>query len=225
MVTSCKKNPVIQTLNSQQLTSEQKELAHHFDQIAVILRQIYQNPQVREEVALAVFSNFYVDEVVKLKDLLHPDQSPLFQSKKMIQTLKDRQIDKNLFSKSFFFKALNSETYPGLKDFLDRTCTYRNRIVYSRLPVDDPGLGSSPDVTIYYPYSENFVNQPNAPISILSAHGELDGDYGRNDYGNSVWINDDYAELHPTQIIGMNGGDISWMVTHCKYHSCKRYYK
>lgn len=215
---SCQKRPSVKVQTHQALTHQQQVLAHRFDQITDIIRKIYRDPKVREEVSLAIFSNYYVDEVVKLKDLLHPDKSPLFQTAKLTKSLEAHQIDKNLFA-SRFFDVLEKGNYPGLRQFLDSACAYndsynqasRATSSYRVAPIDpEAGGGGSTggtDVTIYYPYSENFVNEPNAPLSTLTAHGELDGDYGTDPNGNTVWIDDDYAEIHPTQIIGMNGGD------------------
>lgn len=75
------------------------------------------------------------------------------------------------------------------------------------------------DVSIYYPYAEQYINPFDnsgnyAPAtSVMTATADADEGYGwqpvDNGYGvityNQVIINDDYAELNPTHIIGING--------------------
>lgn len=221
---SCRKKPGINLSPTQSLTPQEISLSQHFDQITNIVRKIYNNPKIRKEVSLAVLSNYYVDEVIKLKDILHPGQSPVFKTKRMEASLTKHQLSNDLFSKAFF-KELKIGHYPGLKNFLNNNCAFKvEQIVNSanssrtggiavRPPWDGGPDGGGelptlpPDITIYFPYAENYADDPGAAVSVISAHGELDGDYGTDPYGNSVWIDDDYANLHPTQIIGMNGGD------------------
>ncbi len=200
-------------------------LANANKEIAAMLEVIYQNDSAYKEVCAAIFSDFYADERVLLKDLLFPETSDLYNSKKF----QSFHISPGIFRRQFY-KELNKERYPLLRTALSREAD--PEVVAKPSVVADnasimggpaPLLTGATAAAIYFPYSENFkpviisgisgrgsMNDL-ARVTIVAADREADSGPGRFpsscSFGSSVvcytnvTVDDNYAYLKPVHIV------------------------
>ncbi len=179
-------------------TPEDIRKANSIIEVTRVLRKIYKDRQVVEEVNAAIATGYYEDETVLLKDLLNPSTSPIYE----FQSFKDRSVEKGFKPGSFktnFEKELGISNSP-----------------YARtedLYYYDNG------VSIYFPYSED-TQYSTYPVTVVQGTVESDRASAQHPlcddlnattlaYCNqTVMVNDDYASINPTHIVG-NGGTLS----------------
>ncbi len=194
--------------------------------ISNLLKEVYKNKQAFYEVNAAIYSGYYEDERVLLKDLLFPESSVLYQQ----QSFRKFNASVGEFKKSFF-KELASDKYPVL-DFLNKYNVQYSSDMTIASPVDTAAeiFANSSGVSIYFPYSENFQvplttqyfsNINTDPWGYLatvipadreanSAPGEqpmknrrfVNGDYEWYIDYTPVTVDDNYAENNITHIVG-----------------------
>lgn len=133
--------------------------------VADILKYVYQDPKAYYEVNAAIYSEYYDDESVMLRDLLFPETSPLYK----MESFKKYSSPEGVF-KSRFFEALSKGDYPVLKEAMGLHKVFNNAdnsFTTAQARVDAisavaPGdtaievYSNSSGVSIYFPYSENF---------------------------------------------------------------------
>lgn len=178
-------------------TSDDFKKANTILEVTRVLRKIYRDPQVVEEVNAAIATGYYEDEIVLLKDLLNPTTSLLYK----LQSFKDRSLERGF--KLGYFKTRFEEELGILKSPNVRT---------SDLYFEDNG------VSIYFPYSQN-TQYSTYPITVVAGTVESDqanaqhplcDDLNSTTYAycsQTVTVNDNYAAQNPTHIIG-NGGAV-----------------
>jgi len=207
-------------------TEEEKNQVALIKEVASILETVYQDPYAYYEVNTTIYSEYYDDERVLLKDLLFPNYSPLYKTEKFLSF----KAEKGRFSKVFFEtmyrgnfpllrKALNVPSQIGRDNSRDFT------MATSPIDTSIEIFSNSKGVSIYFPYSENFsvpltvsyFDKVNTPpyitylATIVSADREADTGPGREPKKiNSdslkfieVTISDTYAESKPTHIVGV----------------------
>lgn len=197
-------------------------------EVADILKSVYKNPKAYYEVNATIYSGHYADERVLLKDLLFPETSSLYKSEKF----KSFKAPVGEFKKEFIDK-LNKGNYPNLIEAFGPSTSeaYRMATIIPTDTAREI-FSNSNGVSIYFPYSENFGSNFSTSYfdnintdpfgdfaTIVSADREADAAPGQEPYrkksyddnGDIVWsvefntvtVNDDYADLHPTHIVGV----------------------
>lgn len=188
---------------------------------------MYKDPIALYEVNAAIYSEFYEDETVLLKDLLYPEWSRLYQTEKF----KARKPRTGAF-RSKFIDQFNKAEYPNLRKALGNSV---GQFELNGLSSPSPNIPdtameiftNSAGVNIYFPYSENFgsnftptwfdnINHPEwGPLAtIVTADREADTGPGqqpfrvfRNGKGEiryrTVTVSDSYANSNMTHIIGI----------------------
>lgn len=209
-------------------TTKEKQTVAIINDVAKILEIIYQDPKVYFEVDAAIYSEYYNDERVLLKDLLFPESSELYKTQKF----KKLGVSAGFFKKAFF-ETLNAGEYPDLKKALEVTLySFNKNSIHSidlPAPTDTAAeiFSNSAGVSIYFPYSENFgskftasyfdnINKPpyRYTATIVSAQADADSGPGREPYicgtrtdqklcWKNVTVNDSYAEIFETHIVGV----------------------
>lgn len=133
--------------------------------VADILKYVYQDPKAYYEVNAAIYSEYYDDESVMLRDLLFPETSPLYQ----FESFKKYKSPEGLFKKRFF-EALSKGDYPVLKEAMGLHKVFNNAdnsfttaqarvdAISAVAPMDTAIeiYSNSRGTCIYFPYSENF---------------------------------------------------------------------
>jgi hypothetical protein len=200
-------------------TEAEKLLVKNLDKTTEIFKELYKDKNNIKIVTAAIYSKTYTDESVLLKDLLYPSNSLLSQNKKFIETTKKLGVTLESFSQNFFEKLAESNDveFKAFLKNLNQVNDYNLNGNSTQTHVNNyENYGN--DISIYYPYSEVFIDDNNsyyyAPITtIATATAEADEGWGSQPYYvngvlagyNQVLINDDYAEQNPTMIIGING--------------------
>jgi hypothetical protein len=190
-----------------------------------MLKEIYKKPKAYHEVNAAIYSEYYEDESVLLKDLLTPQTSPLYQTPKF----KSLKAFPGEFKKEFFIQ-LNKGEYPHLKAAMN----YQSNDARVQDYVDTTMeiFSNSSGVSIYFPYSENFATSLTTTYfdnvntdafgdfaTVIPADREADSAPGDkpyrhksyDEYGEIVWeiwyesvtVNDGFAEINPVHIVGV----------------------
>lgn len=194
-VFSCRKQVKLTILQEEKVrvpeTPQEKHTVAILEEVGDILGKVYKNPKAFHEVNAAIYSEYYEDERVLLKDLLFPEVSRLYQTKKF----KSFHAYTGTF-KEEFMKVLNNGDYPNLKKELSVTppISNRNQRIYMETPTDIAKeiFSNSSGVAIYFPYSENFAvplttdyfdNVNKSPTgylaTIVSAQSDADNGFGR----------------------------------------------
>ncbi len=195
-------------------------------EVSNILKEVYKDPKAYREVNAAIYSGYYEDERVSLKDLLFPETSELYKTK----DFKKYQSGVGIF-KQRFVEEMDKGNYPALKHAIpSQNYAARENTV---APTDTAAeiFSNSSGVSIYFPYSENFGSNFTAAYfdnintdpfgnmaTVIPADREADSAPGDEPYryktydanGEIVWeiryrpvtVNDDYAEVKPAHIVG-----------------------
>lgn len=236
LAASCKKNvsndiPLADNARFPE-TDAEREIVNINKEVAQILETVYQDPRAYYEVSAAIYSEFYDDERVLLKDLLFPETSDLYTSERFLKLRAERGVFRKIF-----LETLNKGNFPSLKSKLkNSTGGMTNENGFPEPPsivVPDPSLdifSGSTGVAIYFPYSENFgtsfnqlyfdnINKkPTGPTAtIVAADREADSGPGQEPYVcgtaitrrlcfRTVTVNDSYAEGKATHIVS-NGAE------------------
>ncbi|RXK57506.1 hypothetical protein ESA94_20870 [Lacibacter luteus] len=227
---SCKKDFKSNTIPEQKATfpTTEKDIQNVkiVTAISGLLKEVYKNKLAFYEVNAAIYSGYYEDERVHLKDLLFPEASELYQQ----QSFRKYGATVGEFKKSFF-KELASDKYPAL-NFLSKYNVQNQSDMTTASPVDTAAeiFANSSGVSIYFPYSENFQvplttqyfsNINTDPWGYLAtvipadreanaAPGEqpmknrrfVNGDYEWYIDYTPVTVDDNYAENNITHIVG-----------------------
>lgn len=195
-VVSCQKEVKVQTSGLPESnvrfpkTSEEKALVDKIKIVESILRKIYIDPKIRDEVNAAIKCGYYNEEAVELKDLLNPGTSKLYASNRF-QRL---NVEKGVFERKFKeeFNKLSGGANTGNRtndDYFEEN-----------------------GITIYFPYSENFINAGSSEITLVAADRDADQGPGNKPDGTNpdgsikytpVTVDDDYADVTPTHIVGV----------------------
>ena len=200
------------------ITYDQIELVSNLEKITIVLQELYQQKNNLKVVNAAIYSKAYTDESILLKDLINPSQSILPQNKKFLDLCSKWDVNLQDFS-SQFWNIVNAKGDTQLQAFLVKVQTIHVPIQSLGTQTNQSGSDfSSDDVSIYFPYSDQFDNGASGssygPItSLVAASAEADEALGMQPvYSggvlvayNTVVVNDEYAFAHPTQIVGING--------------------
>jgi len=134
--------------------------------VASILEYVYQDRKAYYEVNAAIYSEYYDDESVMLRDLLFPETSPLYK----FESFKKYKSPEGVFKRRFF-EALSKGDYPVLKEAMglnnpDNNANNRLTTAQARgegLAIAPPAADTAIEIysnssgtCIYFPYSENF---------------------------------------------------------------------
>lgn len=234
---SCKKtnlqNEMPQSPVKFATTEKEKQTVAILKEVSTILKEMYKNPKVFHEVVATIYSGYYGDERVLLRDLLFPEQSPIYKMEKF----KSLRSPVGLFKKEFL-KTFNKGDYPNLIKAFGTSSSVNYRTT-EEIPTD-PTLeifSNSSGASIYFPYSENygttftpqyFDNINTDPFgnmaTVIPADREADSAPGDEPYryktydanGEIVWeiryrpvtVNDDYADMKPTHIVGVGADPV-----------------
>ena len=95
------------------VTPAEKNKAKLHQEFAAILEQVYQNPHAFKEVQAAIWSGYYADERIMLRDLLAPGLSPVFQT----EAFRQYGLSAGIFQRKFD-SCLSSGNFPMLSKSL-----------------------------------------------------------------------------------------------------------
>jgi hypothetical protein len=201
---SCRKEADYTTTSDSEKSeaARRKAATKKAEQVSYILEEIYKDPEVRAEVNAAIKSEFYEDETILLKDLLDPEISPVYKTAKLQDEFKKGKAQKGKFAQKF-------------KEVL-RKGAYRNAARFAAPGARTSDVFDDGGVSIYFPYSENFSNVSEDRVTIVFNDEEGDGNnvpgqrpyvcgYNRTEPEicyTTVNVNDNYADVNPTHIIG-----------------------
>lgn len=195
-------------------TEKEKALVTNLSKITEVLKELYKDKANLKLVNIAIFSKAYTDQSILLKDLIYPEDSRLNSISKFKMYAEDQNVSLIQFSKNFWREA-NKMNDPLFNQFLtnlnpSQSSTFRGENFNEN--------GDQP--SIYYPYMEEFID-PNdggagyfEPItSVATATADADEGWGQQPYYlNGVFqyyvqvlVNDEFAEINPTHIVGVNG--------------------
>ncbi|NML20318.1 hypothetical protein HHL16_05510 [Pseudoflavitalea sp. G-6-1-2] len=116
-ISSCNRNldSINRNPDGLPLTPEGKQKAKLHQEFAAMLEQIYQNPDAFREAQAAIWSGYYADERIMLKDLLAPGLSPVYQT----DSFKQFGLSAGIFQRKFD-SCLATGNYPILSNSLPR---------------------------------------------------------------------------------------------------------
>ena len=236
---SCKKetalNPNSNFPDNPILTQQERKLAMLNKEVARILQEVYKDPAAYREVNATIYSGYYEDERVLLKDLLFPEYSSLYKT----DSFKIYKSKVGIF-KTKFMEQLGKGEYPLLKKYIPlQNMNPISAVTTIGSPIDTAAeiFSNSSGVSIYFPYSETFRSSFTAayfddintdPFGELatiapvianadSAIGsqpfrvrfyDVDG-WNYNINFRNVIVNDAYAELKPTHVVGSGARPVS----------------
>jgi hypothetical protein len=205
----------------------QNKVAAITKEVAQVLEEVYADNSACNEVNAAIFSGFYADERVALRDLLFPGNSELYR----FDGFTKYKVDTGIFRRKFCeivergkYPLLSAELKPAK---ISKPLTGKA----SALVIDDdpPSILSGASlVCIYFPYSENFGNAQvfdslptNSKLAtvlkptLVYTDRDADAAPGRKPYFCTsepnklcyidVTVNDKYAEIIPTHIVTAGG--------------------
>lgn len=239
MAVACKKklgddHPVIP---SPVFSDSRNKIAAVTKEVSEILEQVYEDDLAYSEVNAAIYSGYYEDERVLLKDLLFPETSDLYKNEKFKQS----KANTGSFRRRFC-EILEKGAYPllsaELSPVLNKRIPSLPYVISNESQIGNETtasvLSSGQPVSIYFPYSENFINilndsfPTNSKLAILKkativyTDREADSAPARAPYycpgggpGNvcytNLTIDDAFAESRITHIvtIGANIRDAS----------------
>jgi hypothetical protein len=148
---------------------------------------------VVEEVNATIATGYYEDETILLKDLLDPENSPVYQQK----SFKDRQTARG------FKVGLFKESFEKVLGISSSVVTRTSDLYF----VDN-------GISIYFPYHED-TQYSTYPVTLVPATVESDRATVQHPLcddlnaitlaycSQTVMVNDDYASSSPTHIVGM----------------------
>lgn len=196
-------------------TAEEKSFVANLGKVTNVIKELYKNPKHTNLVKAAIYAKAYTDESILLRDLIYPDNSVLPYNGKFAELCKRKNLTLTDFSKDFW-QEVDKANDVTFKQFLN---SLKVETVASR------GVAGAfiDGVSIYYPYSNVFEDvdlgdndgggSQSGPMTVVTATADADQGWGTVPYTNSdgstryetVLVDDEYAENHPTQIIGANG--------------------
>lgn len=172
-------------------TPEDKLKAETLLNVTKALRELYKTRTIVEEVNAAIATGYYADETVLLKDLLNPGESPIYKMESFVSRSKTRNFRPGSFKIAF-------ESAIGIES--DAAARTNNDFFVQN------------GISIYFPYSED-TQYTNYITTVGAATVEADQmwvamPYGPdpdivNPPGHMSLVNDSYASVYPTHIVGM----------------------
>ena len=208
-------------------TEKAKQQVAIIKEVSTILKEVYQDQKAVYEVDATIYSGYYADERVLLKDLLFPEFSSIYQK----EEFKKFKAPVGLF-KSRFLTAFSKGNYPNLQKAFNLSGSSSLRTNAAPTDTTLEIFSNSNGVSIYFPYSENFGSKfspeyfdninadPQGPkATIVAADREADEAPGSQPYicgtrdnqsicFRNVTVNDAYAEMYATHTVGV-GADIA----------------
>ncbi len=188
-------------------THEEKLLVENLGKVTEILKELYKDKSNLKVVNAAIYSKAYTDESVLLKDLIYLVDSRLSKVDRFKALSGKWNVSLNKFADNFWGQV-NKKNDPSFKQFLDGlNSTTANSVATAQ----------GDQVSIYFPYSEQFLPTGGGtyePItSIATATADADEGWGSQPYYVNgilqnyvqVLVNDEYAEIYPLHIVGVNG--------------------
>lgn len=196
-------------------TRAEIELVENLSKLTDVFKVVYGEAKNVEIVNAAIFAKVYTDESILLKDLIYTEESRLTNSARFNKALTKHGLSLSTFS-SDFWKAVEEKNDPLLKSFLEKLKPENTSLNTNQ--TDRTYLDQSNKVSIYFPYHEEFIdinfNTSPKVVSLTTATADADEGIGEipiyDAYGKiiryeKVLVNDAYAEVKPTHIIGLNG--------------------
>jgi hypothetical protein len=168
---------------------EEIKIVNDIKKITPILKELYKNRQIIQEINSAILSQYYKEEQILLSDLLYPDNSSLYKN--------NRITNKGLFSKEY--RRIYNEMYGK-----PQPAVSINSLASSGFSSD--GYLDNFSLGIYFPYSENFAQIEVNQVALTPTEYEADFgegfifDHNVNTFAQ-VLVNDDYAFVNPVHII------------------------
>ncbi|MEJ7736442.1 MAG: hypothetical protein WKF97_03360 [Chitinophagaceae bacterium] len=232
----CTKDPGNQPVGNQPqvretaMTVKEKQLVENLKKINTVFKELYKSNHNVMLVNAAIFSDVYTDESVLFADLIYPEQSLLATKEKFQKLCQTSKLSHTRFSTAFFSEASKLKD-PGFDAFVSSQKPRPS----AAARLNNINQEETEEVSIYFPYSENFGNQvhnvntnldeedrdrlpdPNDPIyyGITLVTATRNADEGPGDrpvyqsgallYYENITANDAYADIYPTHIIGVNG--------------------
>jgi len=208
-------------------TEKEKNLVANLEKVTEVVKEVYKNKEAIKEVNAAIIAKIYSDQSILLKDLIYPNEGLLTTSKSFEKLSSSLNVQRGTFS-NVFWALVNKKNDQDFSNFLTalkpgNISTDANQKKAQNLKVNDndgSGEQSHPaEVSLYYPYAEQYINpfdnsgNYSPSTSVMTATADADEGYGwapvYDGNGNmgytQVVINDDYAYVNPTLIIGING--------------------
>ncbi|MCG9899402.1 MAG: hypothetical protein MH132_05335 [Hydrotalea sp.] len=191
-------------------TATEKKLVENLGKLSDIIKKLYLNKANLDVVNAAIFAKSYTDESILIKDLIYPETSILKSNKRFTQAVGNPSNVLNNFASAFWAEVITR----GDSEFNNFLSSLRpvpnNSITLNDINSSNGGN----EVSIYFPFHEDYINTPPSVVSIISATADSDEGIGEIPNFNSsgqfvgftqVLINDDYVAMNPTHIIGLNG--------------------
>lgn len=206
-------------------TEKEIKLVANLEKVTEIVKEVYKNKEAIKEVNAAIVAKIYSDQSILLKDLIYPNEGLLNASKSFKDLTTKLNVKQGTFSNEFWTLVSKkndsdfSNFLVGIKPSNLEALNQKHTQNIKTNVYDPEQIGNDGEVTLYYPYSEQFINQLNnsgnysPSTSLITATADADEGYGWapvfDNNGNmgytQVVINDDYAYANPTLIIGING--------------------
>ncbi len=191
-------------------TAQEINLVANLEKITTVFKSLYQLKANLDVVNASIKSRAYTDESVLLKDLIYPDGSLLAKNPRFIAYAQKYNLSLNAFAANFW-SAANKLNDPNFVAFLAKMKPASGTASTLRLAEDQ--------VSLYFPYDDRFLPELGDDISygpvtsLVTATADADVGWGTQPYTDasgvtqyrSILIDDAYAEMNPTHIIGING--------------------
>ena len=167
---ACKKDIVADVIQPGEPASEvDRHAVAILKEVGDILEEVYRDPAAIDEVNATIYSGFYEDERVLLKDLLFPETSQLYES----ASFKKLKVDTGVFRK-VFVNALVRGKYPlitaDVKPLLNIPGSPGGASNNSQIPDYVSVISGDKPVAIYFPYSDRF---PQINLSRIPADNKI----------------------------------------------------
>lgn len=200
------------------VTPDEIHLVENLNKVTIVFKELYKDSYNLRLVNAAIYSKVFKDESVLLKDLIYPEAGVLATDQRFINLAKKLNVNLTTFNNNFW-NQVNKMGDPAFSSFLQSIKP--DDYVYELSNKKSAQTYSYGDISIYFPYSENFSYQidwiqsdPDNPqiTTIAAATADADEGVGFAPYLDmngvlqyqDIIVNDDYAYEHPTQIIGIN---------------------
>ncbi len=213
-------------------TQAEKQLVLNMEKVTTVLKDVYKDKEALKVVNAAIMAGIYTDQSILLKDLIYPTEGLLTTSKKFKELKSKLNLNEGKFSNAFwagvgklndsqFSNFLSSIRPIGEEDSgMSKKASKMGISSTPNKPLVDEGGGNNDQIAIYFPFAEVYMNPYDnsgtysPTTSVMTATADADEGYGWQPTfdGNGaingyavVIINDDYAYINPTHIIGING--------------------
>jgi hypothetical protein len=211
-------------------TPEEIQFVENLKKVTSVLMELFKNQDNLKVVHAAIYAKVYTDETVLLRDLIYPESGIVATNYRFLALTKQLNVSLASFTSSFW-DEINKKGDPAFSAFLQsiKPDSPENNEYSLNKKLKSAKAVSFKDVSIYFPYSENFApkklkSDPNEYgqnpdgstyliTSVVTATEEADQGIGYAQYYDTagvinydqVLIDDDYAYNNPTLIVGLNG--------------------